>query len=346
MASSTEILQRAIQAARAGRKTEARDLLIDLVEVETQNEMAWMWLTGLVDSLDDRIIACENVLTINPGNEKVRAYLTELQRQQASFLAKKNREDTVALLDQAKAHMERKDISTALQLATQAVEKQDDYEEAWLLIGKISPNLDQRVAALKRANILNPSNAETVSALKQAQRWKANPLEAAAYLEHAGKIQEALELYKELAAGAKSSRDFDHIYRQITRLEGLQHEKIRYVAPTSSIARLTFGWPLLYFSLALLQMGLNPFRNPVPAFFSCLGLPIVILGSFLLSLVEVPFGHGVWQKLFSEEGGGSPFARAVATSVGWLLVLIPHILLILDSLNRLRNFNIPPMPHL
>ena len=37
--SSTEVLQSAIQAARAGRKKEARDLLIELVENDPQNEM-------------------------------------------------------------------------------------------------------------------------------------------------------------------------------------------------------------------------------------------------------------------------------------------------------------------
>ena len=41
--SSAEVLQRAIQAARAGRRVEARDLLIELVEVDPRNEMAWIW---------------------------------------------------------------------------------------------------------------------------------------------------------------------------------------------------------------------------------------------------------------------------------------------------------------
>lgn len=54
--SSSEVLQRAIQAARAGRRVEARDLLIELVEVDPRNEMAWMWLSGLVDSPEDQII--------------------------------------------------------------------------------------------------------------------------------------------------------------------------------------------------------------------------------------------------------------------------------------------------
>jgi tetratricopeptide (TPR) repeat protein len=304
--------------------------------------MAWMWLSGLVDSLEDRIIACENVLTINPTNDKVRAYLTDLQQQHMASLVKKDREDAVALLNQAKAEAERNYRNTALQLATQAVEKQDDLEEAWLLIGKVSPNLDQRIAALRKAYKLNPSNAETISALKQAQHVKSNPLSVAAHLEQQGKFEEALELYKELAGKAKDSQEFDQIYKHILHIEGLQKENIRYVSPAVSIARLTFGWPLLYLSLALLQMGLNPFKYPV--FHSCLGLPMVILGGFLLSLAEVRSRHVIWQKLFAEQGDGSSFARSVAAVLGWLLILAPHVLLIVDSLNRLRNFQIPPAP--
>ncbi|HLO34145.1 MAG TPA: hypothetical protein VK249_33680 [Anaerolineales bacterium] len=340
--SSAELLQRAIQAARAGRKAEARDLLLELVEVEPRNEMAWMWLSGLVDSLEDRIIACENVLTINPANGKVRAYLTELQRQHETALARKNIDEAAVLLNQAKACVERNDLVSAIRLAQQALEKDDKYEAAWLLIGRISTDLDQQLAALEKAHKLNPSNPETAAALKEARYLKANPISAATRLEQLGKFEEALAIYQQLAGKTRNSKEFDHIYKQIVRLEGLQNEKIRYVAPTSSITRLTFGWPLLYLSLALVQTGLNPFAHPM--FYLWLGLPLVILGSFLLSLAEVRSSHIVWQKLFSEQGDGSQFARLVAASVGWFLILIPHVLLILDSLNRLRNFQIPPEP--
>src|SRR6266511_1407599 len=121
--SSAEALQKAIQAARSGRKVEARDLLLKLVEDDPQNEMAWMWLAGLVDSLEDRIIACENVLTINPANEKARAYLTKLQQQNKSSLEKKNIEEAVDVFNQAKAHAERDEINAAIRLARQALEK-------------------------------------------------------------------------------------------------------------------------------------------------------------------------------------------------------------------------------
>ena len=179
MSSAAEVLQMAIQAARAGRKTEARDLLLKLVDVDPRNEMAWMWLSGLVDSLEDRIIACENVLTINPANEKVRAYLTKLQRQHESILAGKNSDDATDLFNQAKAHAERNDRNTALQLATQAAQKREDYEEAWLLIGRVSPDIDQRIAALEKASKLNPANTKTASTLERVRYLKANPLHSA-----------------------------------------------------------------------------------------------------------------------------------------------------------------------
>jgi tetratricopeptide (TPR) repeat protein len=340
--SSVDVLQRAIQAAHDGRKVEARDLLIKIVEVDPQNEVAWMWLAGLVDSLEDRIIACENVLTINPANEKIRAYLERLQNRQKSLLESKNRDDANNLFNQAKVHAERNEVDVALQLARQALEKHDNHEDAWLLVGRLSANVDQKIQAFEKAYQLNPSNKETVSSLEQLRHLKADPISAARRLEQLGQFEEALNVYQEVASKARNSKEFDHIYKQILRLEGLQNENIRYVAPSTSIIRLTFVWPLLYLSLALMQMGLNPFTHF--SLYLWLGLPFVIAGSFLLSLAEVRSNHIIWQKLFDEHGDGSQFARLATATAGWFFIIIPHILLFLDSLNRLRNFAIPPMP--
>lgn len=340
--SSSDVLQRAIQAARAGRRVEARDLLIELVEVEPRNEMAWMWLSGLVDSPEDKIIACENVLTINPANEKVHTRLAELRWQYQTFLERKNTEEAAVLLNLANEHVRRNNLETALQLATQSVEKRDDCEEAWLLIGRISPNINQQIAALERALNLNPSNKQTAAALKQVRYLRVNPMDAAARLEEAGKMEEALKVYEVQAAVAKNLKDFDHIQKQIARIKRLQEENIPHVRPGSSIARLTITWPLLYLSLILMQMGLNPLKHP--SFYLWLGWPLVIMGSFMLSLAEIRSHHIVWQKLFQEQGDGSLLARSLTAATGWFLVLIPHILLLVDSLSRLKNFVIPPLP--
>jgi len=339
---SVEVFQRAIQAARAGRKVEARDMLMQLVETDPGNEMAWVWLSGLVDSLEDRIVACENALTINPTNQKVRGYLEELQRQQKSNVEKRNRDEAIDLLTRAKSHADQNEIDIAFRLAQQASEKNSDNEEVWVLISKLSSNLEQQIRALEKACQLNPLNQETATALAELQYLKANPMGAAARLEQSGKMEEALQAYQDAAGKAKNSREFDHIYNQILRIEALQKEKIRYVAPSLSILRLTFVWPLLYVSLSLVQMGLNPLAHP--SLYACLGLPLVGIGSFLLSVAEVRSRHLVWQKLFGEQGDGSQLARSVTSAAGWFLIIIPHVLLLLDSLNRLQNFKIPAMP--
>ncbi len=69
MPDTTELLQKGIALARAGRREEARNILLQVVEQDEQNESAWLWISGVVDTDDDKAIALENVLTLNPNNE-------------------------------------------------------------------------------------------------------------------------------------------------------------------------------------------------------------------------------------------------------------------------------------
>jgi hypothetical protein len=266
-----DLLRRAVQLARAGNKDEARDIFIRVVEDDQQNELAWMWLAGLVDSLEDQIIACENVLTINPSNEKARAYLDELNR--------------------------RKNVKDA------KVETQKELEPQKLAVQK-------------------------------------DPMTTAKFLEQDGKFDEALMIYKVEAAKTNDTDAFNELYKNITRIEQIQADKIKFVSPGSSILRLTFTWPLLYLSLALIQMGLNPIKHPT--IYLWFAFPWVVVGSYLVAVAEVRSRHVIWRWLFSEDGDGSAVARLSLAIAGWLLILLPIALIILDSLNRLSDFQIPP----
>jgi tetratricopeptide (TPR) repeat protein len=67
--SSTDILlKQGIAAARTGRKAEARDKLLLVVEMDDRNEQAWLWLSGVVESDSDRRVCLENVLALNPNS--------------------------------------------------------------------------------------------------------------------------------------------------------------------------------------------------------------------------------------------------------------------------------------
>lgn len=268
---SSELLRHAVELARAGKKDTARDALLRVVEEDPRNELAWMWLAGLVDSLEDQIVACENVLTINPANEDARVYLTELNHRKFARAGG--------------VEVEEKRIT-------------------------------------KKHNV--PSD----------------PLEKAKYLEQDGKLNEALMIYKVEAAKAKDTQTFNAIYNNIVRVEKIQAEKIQYISPRASIIRLTFVWPLLYLSLALVQVGLNPMKHLTS--YLWFAFPWVALGSYLIAVSEIHSRHAIWKKIFLEHGDGTMLARAVVGTLGWLMVVIPFALLVLDSLNRLANFQIPP----
>ena len=75
MPTHPDLLQRGIEAARAKRNAEARELLMQVVQLDEQNEQAWLWLSGVVESFDDRRVCLENVLALNPGNPRAQAGL-------------------------------------------------------------------------------------------------------------------------------------------------------------------------------------------------------------------------------------------------------------------------------
>lgn len=244
---------------------EARDIFLRIVEEDPRNELAWMWLAGLVDSLENKIIACENVLTINPSNEKARKYLESLNHRRADA-------------------------------------------------GQ--------------------------TARKTTPRRAVDPLDEARFLEQEGKFDEALMIYKVEAAKTNDVSIFNEIYKKIIQIEQMQAEKIKFVSPSASILRLTLTWPLLYLSLALVQVGLNPLN--APASYLWFAFPWVVLGSYLIAVSEVRSRHRIWERVFLEKGDGTVFARLALGAVGWFLVIIPFVLVVIDSLNRLSDFEIPP----
>ncbi len=89
---AARLLQEGIAAFKAGRKDEARQLLTRATELDERNENAWLWLSAVVDSLENQQICLENVLALNPNNTRalkgLEAVTKKLARQQQSQAAK------------------------------------------------------------------------------------------------------------------------------------------------------------------------------------------------------------------------------------------------------------------
>lgn len=75
------LLREGIAAVKAGQRDRARDLLMRVVQQDEENIQAWLWLSGVVDTLEDRATCLDNVLVLDPDNQAALKGLALLQRQ-------------------------------------------------------------------------------------------------------------------------------------------------------------------------------------------------------------------------------------------------------------------------
>lgn len=76
----TDLLQQGIAAARAGRRSEARAMLMRVVEADERSELGWLWLSGVVDDPEDIRTCLHNVLDINPSNPNAKQGLAWIEQ--------------------------------------------------------------------------------------------------------------------------------------------------------------------------------------------------------------------------------------------------------------------------
>jgi hypothetical protein len=78
-----QLLDAGIASLRIGNKEEARRKLMQVINADEHNEFGWLYLSEAVESDEDRQICLENVLTINPANERAETGLRALEEKLA-----------------------------------------------------------------------------------------------------------------------------------------------------------------------------------------------------------------------------------------------------------------------
>jgi tetratricopeptide (TPR) repeat protein len=78
---SQHLLQQGIAASKAGQVEDAARLLQKAVELDSDNELAWLWLSGVVDTMQERRYCLEQALRINPYNVPAGTGLKWLEQQ-------------------------------------------------------------------------------------------------------------------------------------------------------------------------------------------------------------------------------------------------------------------------
>ena len=73
-----DALQRSIVMIKSGDYEGGADILYSLVDLEPENELAWLWLAACIENTDEKIVCLNQVLAINPENEVAQEALDQL----------------------------------------------------------------------------------------------------------------------------------------------------------------------------------------------------------------------------------------------------------------------------
>ena len=145
----SRLLEEGINAALAGNKAKARQILTQGVTHDPTNETAWLWLAGVAESPEQTANALQTVLNLNPKNERAKAGLRQTR------------------MHAAQAAMKRQDARGAWQWLSDAARSEPDNEEIWLSLASagaaISP--DAAVRCLRRVLEINPNNDKAKAGL-------------------------------------------------------------------------------------------------------------------------------------------------------------------------------------
>ncbi len=137
---TVSLVQEGVALARAGDKSRARPLLRQAVELEPDNESAWLWLASVAESPQESLTILERVLALNPDNEQARS-AAHAARLKVGVAA-------------AKARMK----GRARELLQVVVGSEPDNELAWMWLANIADTPGEAATCLEKVLAINPKN--------------------------------------------------------------------------------------------------------------------------------------------------------------------------------------------
>ncbi|MBN1483186.1 MAG: zinc ribbon domain-containing protein [Chloroflexia bacterium] len=166
-ANTAGLLRRGIAAAKAGRQEEAQALLSQVVQQDERSLPAWLWLSAVVESLEERELCLENVLTLDPQHQAARRGLRQVRgRLQQQWIE--------AGLEAARAG-QREEARTLL---SRVVERDERNLEAWRALSVLVEGPQQRQVCLENLLALVPGDEavrEALADLRAQQERAAEP---------------------------------------------------------------------------------------------------------------------------------------------------------------------------
>jgi CheY-like chemotaxis protein len=193
----SQMLSSGIEAAQSGDRAEARNLLLRVTDADPDNESAWLWLASISDFPEELLVFLNNVLRVNPENERAQEWARSTRVLLAKNFVKSGAEAAENGLN---------DI--ARQCFMQAIAHDDKNSSAWLWLASFAPSDDEKRSHLGRVLRIDPMNE---SALSQMKEFKAHDAKVrlmdANRLAIAGGREEAVTLLNEVLLDSPDLED-------------------------------------------------------------------------------------------------------------------------------------------
>lgn len=141
------LLEAAEAAARAGDRDRACELLRHVVRVEPTSEAAWLALTAVAESDDEKIAAFRRLLDLNPAHSSGREGLAAVVLQAGIAAARRG------------------EAPKARALLAEATNLAPGQEIAWLWRARVADGPDEAETCLRHALEINPTNDKAKEAL-------------------------------------------------------------------------------------------------------------------------------------------------------------------------------------
>jgi CheY-like chemotaxis protein len=180
------MLREGVKAAQEGNRGEARKVLLRVTETDENNENAWLWLASISEYPEELLVFLNNVLRVNPVNERA----LEWHKATKSLLAKTLVQRGVDAISD-----ERPDF--ARQCFEQALEHEAENEMAWLWMASVADTDEEKKDCFEKVLSVNPDNETARVSLESIQSQKTQKLLQdalyAAFDGHHASAQEILE---------------------------------------------------------------------------------------------------------------------------------------------------------
>lgn len=182
------LLRAGIDAAKNGKRDEAKALLFRVTDLEPESEMAWLWLASVSEYPEELLTFLQKVLSINPGNEQA----LEWEGSTKALLARNLVQYGITAVQENKKE-------SAKRCFNRALETDENNEMAWLWLASIADDADEKVVSLKKVLTINPENEVANTLLKLLRRDEAQELlHQSKKFAVKGNRQEALEMLEQV----------------------------------------------------------------------------------------------------------------------------------------------------